>query len=220
MAAPVAAVAGFLLLRKIIRTRLQDHPAARRRGGRLLRGHVRPGLADEPTVGSAEEPGDHHHGLRAVQRGSVARPAREACRMRTRSTGDIWPRSWWRRGRRSRATSTRRRRPRRTGRAQRGARGRGAPGRWSHHLAEPDAGGRGAQEQGDSRGADRRPTGSTRTAVWRSRHGLGSQPKPVPATNSPIKGWSTFPYFMKETAAVAIGRIIGYSHLEWLHDVS
>jgi uncharacterized SAM-binding protein YcdF (DUF218 family) len=49
---------------------------------------------------------------------------------------------------------------------------------------------------------------------------LGLQAKPVPATSSPIKGWSTFPYFMKETAAVAIGRIIGYSHLEWLHDVS
>ena len=49
---------------------------------------------------------------------------------------------------------------------------------------------------------------------------LGLDPKPAPATNSPIRGWSTFPYFMKETAAVAIGRIIGYSHLEWLHDVS
>jgi uncharacterized SAM-binding protein YcdF (DUF218 family) len=49
---------------------------------------------------------------------------------------------------------------------------------------------------------------------------LGLQPKPVPATGSPIRGWSTFPYFMKEAAAVAIGRIIGYSHLEWLHDVS
>jgi vancomycin permeability regulator SanA len=35
---------------------------------------------------------------------------------------------------------------------------------------------------------------------------LGLDAKPVPATNSPIKGWSTFPYFMKETAAVAIGR--------------
>jgi vancomycin permeability regulator SanA len=49
---------------------------------------------------------------------------------------------------------------------------------------------------------------------------LGLQAEPVPATNSPIKGWSTFPYFMKEAAAVAIGRVIGYSHLEWLHDVS
>jgi uncharacterized SAM-binding protein YcdF (DUF218 family) len=49
---------------------------------------------------------------------------------------------------------------------------------------------------------------------------LGLDAKPVPATSSPITGWSTFPYFMKEAAAVAIGRIIGYSHLEWLHDVS
>jgi uncharacterized SAM-binding protein YcdF (DUF218 family) len=49
---------------------------------------------------------------------------------------------------------------------------------------------------------------------------LGFDPKPVPATQSPIKGWSTFPYFMKETAAVAIGRIIGYSHLEWLHGLA
>ncbi len=49
--------------------------------------------------------------------------------------------------------------------------------------------------------------------------GFGLQAKPVPTTNSPIKGWSTFPYFMKETAAVAIGRVIGYSHLEWLHAV-
>jgi uncharacterized SAM-binding protein YcdF (DUF218 family) len=49
---------------------------------------------------------------------------------------------------------------------------------------------------------------------------LGLQARPVPATNSPIRGWSTFPYFMKETAAVAIGRVIGYSHLEWLHALS
>jgi uncharacterized SAM-binding protein YcdF (DUF218 family) len=50
--------------------------------------------------------------------------------------------------------------------------------------------------------------------------GFGLQAKPVPASNSPIKGWSAFPYFMKEAAAVAIGRVIGYSHLEWLHDVA
>jgi len=49
---------------------------------------------------------------------------------------------------------------------------------------------------------------------------LGLQAKPVPASNSPISGWSAFPYFMKEAAAVAIGRVIGYSHLEWLHDVA
>lgn len=48
---------------------------------------------------------------------------------------------------------------------------------------------------------------------------LGLEAKPVPAANSPISGLSAFPYFMKEAAAVAIGRVIGYSHLEWLHDV-
>lgn len=46
---------------------------------------------------------------------------------------------------------------------------------------------------------------------------LGLSPKPAPATNSPIKGWSRFPYFLKETVAVGIGRVIGYSHLEWIH---
>lgn len=50
--------------------------------------------------------------------------------------------------------------------------------------------------------------------------GLGITARPVPAANSPITGWSAFPYFMKETAAVAIGRVIGYSHLEWIHDLS
>jgi uncharacterized SAM-binding protein YcdF (DUF218 family) len=49
--------------------------------------------------------------------------------------------------------------------------------------------------------------------------GFGLQAKPVPTTNSPITGWSAFPYFLKETTAVAIGRVIGYSHLEWLHSV-
>jgi vancomycin permeability regulator SanA len=49
---------------------------------------------------------------------------------------------------------------------------------------------------------------------------LGITARPVPATNSPITGWSAFPYFMKETAAVGIGRVIGYSHLEWIHELS
>jgi len=49
---------------------------------------------------------------------------------------------------------------------------------------------------------------------------LGLDPKPVPATSSPIRGWSAFPYFMKEAAAVALGRIIGYSHLEWIHGLA
>ncbi|MGH9016713.1 MAG: YdcF family protein [Acidimicrobiales bacterium] len=39
---------------------------------------------------------------------------------------------------------------------------------------------------------------------------------PVPATDSPIKGWSTVPYFFKETIGVATGRIVGYQRL---HDL-
>ena len=31
-------------------------------------------------------------------------------------------------------------------------------------------------------------------------------------------GWSTVPYFVKETVGVGLGRIIGYNHLEWLHE--
>ena len=39
---------------------------------------------------------------------------------------------------------------------------------------------------------------------------------PVPATSSPITGWSTVPYFAKETVGVAIGRIAGYQRLHRL----
>jgi len=39
---------------------------------------------------------------------------------------------------------------------------------------------------------------------------------PAPATNSPIKGWATVPYYAKETVGVALGRIIGYSRLHSL----
>lgn len=42
---------------------------------------------------------------------------------------------------------------------------------------------------------------------------LGLQAEPVPATNSPISGWGTFPYFAKETLGVGVGRILGYSRL-------
>ena len=42
---------------------------------------------------------------------------------------------------------------------------------------------------------------------------VGLEARPVPATSSPITGWSTVPYFAKETIGVALGRIIGYSHL-------
>jgi len=46
---------------------------------------------------------------------------------------------------------------------------------------------------------------------------LGLQPSPTPTQTSPITGWSTLPYFVKETVGVGLGRIIGYNHLEWLH---
>ncbi len=42
-------------------------------------------------------------------------------------------------------------------------------------------------------------------------------PSPTPTRTSPISGWSTLPYFMKETVGVGLGRIIGFNHLEWLH---
>jgi uncharacterized SAM-binding protein YcdF (DUF218 family) len=47
---------------------------------------------------------------------------------------------------------------------------------------------------------------------------LALTPSPTPTQSSPIKGWSTLPYFAKETIGVGLGRIIGYNHLEWLHD--
>jgi uncharacterized SAM-binding protein YcdF (DUF218 family) len=44
------------------------------------------------------------------------------------------------------------------------------------------------------------------------------EPSPTPTMSSPITGWSSVPYFMKEAVGVGLGRIIGYNHLEWLHD--
>jgi uncharacterized SAM-binding protein YcdF (DUF218 family) len=46
---------------------------------------------------------------------------------------------------------------------------------------------------------------------------LGLKPSPTPTQTSPITGWSTVPYFLKEAVGVGLGRIIGYDHLEWLH---
>ncbi len=43
-------------------------------------------------------------------------------------------------------------------------------------------------------------------------------PSPTPTRTSPISGWSTVPYFLKEAVGVGLGRIIGFNHLEWLHD--
>jgi len=45
---------------------------------------------------------------------------------------------------------------------------------------------------------------------------LGLQAWPAPTTDSPIKGWATIPYYLKETVGVAVGRIIGYSRLHAL----
>jgi len=42
---------------------------------------------------------------------------------------------------------------------------------------------------------------------------VGLKAKPVPVADSPIKGWSKFPYFAKETVSVAVGRVVGYSRL-------
>ena len=50
------------------------------------------------------------------------------------------------------------------------------------------------------------------------RLGLSLTPSPTPTQTSPITGWSTVPYFLKEALGVGLGRIIGYNHLEWLHD--
>jgi uncharacterized SAM-binding protein YcdF (DUF218 family) len=46
---------------------------------------------------------------------------------------------------------------------------------------------------------------------------LSLSPSPTPTQTSPITGWSTVPYFVKEAVGVGLGRIIGYNHLEWLH---
>jgi uncharacterized SAM-binding protein YcdF (DUF218 family) len=47
---------------------------------------------------------------------------------------------------------------------------------------------------------------------------FGLTPFPTPTQTSPITGWSTVPYFLKEGVGVGLGRIIGFNHLEWLHD--
>jgi uncharacterized SAM-binding protein YcdF (DUF218 family) len=47
---------------------------------------------------------------------------------------------------------------------------------------------------------------------------LSLSPSPTPTQTSPITGWATVPYFFKEAVGVGLGRIIGYNHLEWLHD--
>ena len=46
---------------------------------------------------------------------------------------------------------------------------------------------------------------------------VGLHPYPTPAQHSPITGFSTVPYYAKETFGVAVGRIIGFDRLDSLH---
>jgi uncharacterized SAM-binding protein YcdF (DUF218 family) len=46
---------------------------------------------------------------------------------------------------------------------------------------------------------------------------LGLEPYPVPTTTSPITGWGSVPYFLKEAVGAGIGRLVGYQHLSQLH---
>jgi uncharacterized SAM-binding protein YcdF (DUF218 family) len=46
---------------------------------------------------------------------------------------------------------------------------------------------------------------------------VGLKPFPTPTRTSPITGWSTVPYFLKETVGAGLGRVIGYQHLSQLH---
>jgi uncharacterized SAM-binding protein YcdF (DUF218 family) len=46
---------------------------------------------------------------------------------------------------------------------------------------------------------------------------VGLTPYPTPTQSSPISGISALPYYAKETAGVALGRIIGFDHLNSIH---
>jgi uncharacterized SAM-binding protein YcdF (DUF218 family) len=46
---------------------------------------------------------------------------------------------------------------------------------------------------------------------------VGLRPYPTPTESSPINGMSTVPYYAKETAGVALGRIIGFQNLDRVH---
>ena len=46
---------------------------------------------------------------------------------------------------------------------------------------------------------------------------VGLTPHPTPTQTSPIRGLSAVPYYAKETAGVALGRIIGFDHLDSVH---
>jgi uncharacterized SAM-binding protein YcdF (DUF218 family) len=43
---------------------------------------------------------------------------------------------------------------------------------------------------------------------------VGLTPYPTPTQTSPITGFSAIPYYAKETVGVAVGRIIGFNHLD------
>jgi uncharacterized SAM-binding protein YcdF (DUF218 family) len=45
---------------------------------------------------------------------------------------------------------------------------------------------------------------------------LGLTPHPTPTQSSPITGTSAIPYFLKEAAGVAVGRVIGFQNLHAL----
>lgn len=45
---------------------------------------------------------------------------------------------------------------------------------------------------------------------------VGLDPHPAPTRSSPISGASIVPYFLETAAGVALGRIVGYSHLHAL----
>ena len=45
---------------------------------------------------------------------------------------------------------------------------------------------------------------------------LGLTPYATPARGSPIHGWATTPYYLKEALAVSLGRIVGYGPLSSL----
>ncbi|MGH8995006.1 MAG: YdcF family protein [Acidimicrobiales bacterium] len=47
-------------------------------------------------------------------------------------------------------------------------------------------------------------------------NGMGLTPFPAPTHTSPINGFSTVPYFLKEAIAVGLGRVIGYHELSRL----
>jgi len=46
---------------------------------------------------------------------------------------------------------------------------------------------------------------------------VGLEPSPTPTQSSPIRGWSTVPYYAKETVGVGLGRIVGFDHLSSIH---